>query len=153
MSLRIYTEPIETGSISTFDDTEYKPVSFTFDIKKGGTLQRRLWIRNDDSKVYYKSIKLTAIDTNKIGSVVTGSLNRQDFAVKLITGDKKPLEADWRATSKGNTISLADLGKSTRSDVVSYLPFWIRIEVPTNTQVDTVKTVHFKLTATAGWIG
>ena len=153
MGLKIYQSPVPEGFITSSNDDLYIPATFTFKGSVGGILHRRFWVRNDNVDIHYSNILLSLKDSASIGSIVTSSLNRTGFAIKLSAGDDIPSEATWRGLGAGGQITLPDLGTSKTYNITSYLPFWIRVEVPVNQATTTIKTVTFVLTATANWIG
>ena len=117
-------------------------ICFTFDGIKGGTLVKKLYVRNDDSLYYYDTIKVTPVIKNgpDIISGVGG------FHWKLIAGDTQPLEDQWDLTSNANTISLANLGSGGNPDTSTFLPFWVRVTVPAGTSVQSLEGVRLDIT-------
>ena len=60
-----------------------------------------------------------------------------------------PTLEEWNEISPGNTLSLSStLGTSIGGDIVTFLPFWIRIAIPRVQPVQTIQTVFLKILAT-----
>jgi hypothetical protein len=65
------------------------------------------------------------------------------FSWKLRAGNNRPLEAEWDTILDGNTINFSDINDSN-----TYLPFWVRIEVPRATPVQSFDQVTLRIAAT-----
>ncbi len=142
MGLSIY---FVTDGVSKFsqDGTFTSPLQEVIDGRTGGSTERLLFIRNDDSLFSYIDIKLIPEDTDGI-SIVDGT---EGFSWKLSAGDSQPVDEAWAIITAGAEIQLPDLGTETVSDTSTYLPFWLRIEAPRNTPVKTFTDVQLKITA------
>ena len=57
-------------------------------------------------------------------------------------GNDRPLEAEWNTILVGNTITLDPINDSN-----TYLPFWVRIEVPRATAVQSFDQVVLRISA------
>jgi hypothetical protein len=142
MALAIY---YATDGVSKFsqDGAFTNPLQEVIDGRTGGSVERLLYIRNDNSLFSYLDIKLVPEDTDGV-SIVDGSLG---FAWKLSAGDAQPTDEAWGIITAGEEIELADLGTVSVSDTSTYLPFWLRIEAPRNVSVKTYVDVQLKITA------
>ena len=74
------------------------------------------------------------------GSLIDGTLG---FSWELRAGNDRPLEAEWDTISDGNSITLSGINDSN-----TYLPFWLRIQVPRATAIQSFDQITLKLTAT-----
>ena len=139
--LKIYESPYPDKEFSS--GAEYTdPLSMILDGSSGGILERRFYIRNDDTRYYYESIALQPIDGGD--SIIDGT---DGYYWKLIVGDKRPLEEEWALVSAANSISFSDIGSSAGTDTYTYLPFWLRVAIPRNAPVNGYKATVLRITA------
>lgn len=142
MGLSIYLDAVPTEELSS--GTRTKPFSVSFDGRSGGAKEVKLYLRNDDSLFYYTDIELT-LEDNASESHIDGEAT--GFTWKLSPGDLKPTKNDWTHITAGTEIEFSDLGSGGSPAISTYLPFWIRIEVPPNTSVQTIDTINFVISA------
>lgn len=143
MGLGIYSDTIPAALLSqagAFTD----PLAVTMDGLAGGSFETRLYVRNDDSLFYYEDISLTPIDTAGV-SIVDGT---DGFAWKLREGNTQPTTTEWGDITPAAAISLSDIGSVGSPDTSTYLPFWVRVEVPKNASAQTFIDVQLKINAT-----
>ena len=146
MGLGIYTSSV--ASSRTKDNsgsTGVHAFTVTLDGRAGGIRQYRLFVRNDDSARSFTGLTVQPIATTS-PSVVDGTTT--GFTWKLFAGDKQPTDAQWGTVTAAAVISLSNIGTSTVSDIASYLPFWVRVEIPRNTSVQVLRNVVLKVAAT-----
>jgi len=123
----------------------------TFDGRIGGERDRLVYVRNDDILRYYTDIQVSPTDSSG-DNIVNGTTS--GFFWKLMLKDIAPTNAEWALVSPGNTISLgADLGDTTAGDIVTYLPFWVRVAIPRSQRIQTITDVVLNITATEGALG
>ena len=144
MALKIYESPDPSTSYS-IDGAFTNPINFTVDGTIATTLSRRLFVRNDDATKYYISIQIEPIVSTGL-DIALGTV--EGFGWKLKEGDTTPLEAEWDLITPGNSISLSDLGSSGTPDTTTYLPFWIRIYLPSHIDVQSFEGLSLEITAT-----
>ncbi len=144
MALSIYENPNPDTSFSA-DNSLSNPIAFTVDGTLGATLTKKVYLRNDDPTKYYTFISLLP-SINAGTDIVSGSLST--FHWKLITGNTQPLEDQWNLLSGGNSISLSNIGSLGNGDTSTYLPFWIRINVPKGADIKVFEHVTLDITAT-----
>lgn len=148
MALGLYSKPVETAKLSE-DGDQTTPFYITLDGKEGGAIDSLIYVRNDDISRYYTGITVRAVDTSG-GWLTNGT---QGFSWKLKEGSIRPLPQQWSSVSDGNTLSLSDnIGTSMIGDIITYLPIWIRVQIPRNESVATIKTVVLRISATEGYI-
>ena len=107
---------------------------------------RRLYLRNDDPLYSFTDITLTAVDSATPSSATEA---RNGYSWKLIEGDDQPSNEKWDIVTPGNTIALVDVGTVTVSDIATYLPFWVRVAVPSNSYVQAITTVKLDISCTS----
>lgn len=139
MSLGIYTQPHPDYLVS---DTN--PVRFTFNGRYGGAQDQKVYIRNNNDTRWYSSISVQPIDTAGLGRV---DGTKDGYECRLIAQDLQPVNLQWDATTPGASISLSNLGTSTEGDIITYLPFWIRMAIKSNQPIATIKDLVFRITA------
>ena len=145
MGLNIYTYPIETAKIG---GTTYIPI--TFDGVLGGSVDRKLFIRNDDLTLWFSDIQVQAYEDGTTLNVVTGPA----WEIRLLEKDIAPSTEEWLAAAAGNQITLtSDIGTADRGDTSTYLSFWIRVTVPRDQEAQNITSVVLRIEATANLVG
>jgi hypothetical protein len=139
MGIQIYTDANSGAFISTADSFS-KPMLVAMNGRTGGVIQKRIYIRNSDITKYY-----TAITLKPFSATVTLYNGSVGLSWKLSAGDTKPTDEGWALIAHGNTISLPNL---VSGDITTYLPLWVRIEIPRSTDVQTIKDVKLQIVAT-----
>jgi hypothetical protein len=103
----------------------------------GETVDRLLYLRNDNEAVYYSNIRVTTEDSDSeddtLGVYGTGR------GFKLSAGSRQPTEAEWDNVLAGDFISIDDVGDSIDADT--------SVIVPGNTEIQTFSDVSLKVTA------
>ena len=131
MALGIYTEP----SIDSKLDDDH-PFTVTFDGQKGGIIDKCIYIRNDDLSSWFENIILTP----------TGIV---DSTWLLLEKDTTPLNQDWEGVTPDIAITLSsNIGSATQPDISTFIPVWVRIEIPKGADIQTIKSIVLRLTAT-----
>lgn len=143
MALSVYDSPNENTAFSSGTNTN--PISLTVDGTLGATITKKLYLRNDSASHYYTSIEITP-SSNGGEDIVTGSLST--FHWKLIAGNNEPLEDQWQLVSGGNTMTLSDLGSLGNATTTTYLPFWLRVNVPKGIDIQVFEHVTLEVAAT-----
>ena len=142
MGISIYTTSNNTTDPVSEDGEFTNPLLVSLDGKNGGVLQKRLYLHNNSPTLSYSGIDLTVVD--EVGfSVVDGE---HGFSWKLREGDLQPTDEEWKVIDPGNEISFSGIGNDLVTDTSTYLPFWVRVEIPRNTSVQTITDVQFQLT-------
>lgn len=140
MSLRIYESvsgsivPFSVGGVFT------NPLLISIDGRVGGVVEKLLYVRNSSDLYTYEDISLLAEQSEGSFDLIGGT---QGFSYKMKAGDTKPSSEEWATIQAGNTIDLSNI-----ADTVTYLPFWIRIEVPRQVPVQRFRGVSIKIVAT-----
>jgi len=141
MALAIYLLASNDSVLSQNGDL-INPLAVTFDGRSGGYKQFRLYVRNNSALYYYDNITMTVQDTSG-NNIVDRSVD--SFTWKLSEGDNQPTQADWDNTAAANTINFTDIGAPSSPDTSTFLPFWVRIEIPAGLDVQTFDDVQFVL--------
>jgi len=143
LSLALYSSPSINSLLGDI------PFTVTFDGRIGGTIERKVFVRNNNTKRYYTSIAVDVIDQSGddwTDATTTG------FTWKLSSGDIRPIIEAWDEVTPGNSISMSDIGDSVLGDIVTFYPFWVRIEVPRGLPAQKVTDLIFRVTATENFI-
>lgn len=141
MALGIYSDPNPEALI-----TSSNPLTFTFDGRVGGTMSRKIYIRNDNPDRWYTNITVQPVDTSGT-NIVDGST--PGFFWKLKEKDINPTPEEWDLVSNGNQITLSkNLGNNLLGDIVTFLPIWVKVSVPRGMDLQTIKDVVLRIQAT-----
>lgn len=137
MGLKIYTKADPNSALST-GGVFTNPLALTFDGVNGGVIEKRVYLRNDVDGNSYADIVVTP-DHGTGQDIISGA---DGYSWKLHAGDQRPLEEQWSMVVAGEGIELPDI-----SDTTTYLPFWIRIEIPTGAPVESFQTAFLSIVA------
>ncbi len=140
MPIGIYTAADPSTGLS-HDHSFSNALLVSLDGKLGGIIQKKLYIRNSDNTLWYSGTTLTPVDL--IDPTVIN--NTRGFSWKLSVGNTQPLDDQWAAILPGNTITFSDLGSLHVSDTSTYLPFWIRVQIPRNTSIQSILDVTLNI--------
>lgn len=147
MALNLYAIPEETHGF-----TSLAPFTVTFDGRRGGAIDRKVYLRNDHLRRWYSNISLEAIDlsTERLSMVTEGV---PGFFWKLATSDRPLFPEEWDLVTKGNTLSLSsDIGSATLGDITTYIPIWIRVQVPQYLAIATIKEITIRIIAKENYV-
>jgi hypothetical protein len=141
MSLGLYHQPdLDTVFSATF------PFTLTFDGKTGGSLEKCVYLRNDDTTKWYSVIQIEVVDNS--GNDITDG-TRPGWEWRLKESNLPLMVDEWNEIVPGNTLSIvSSLGSSIKADTVTYLPIWVRVMVPGNQRIQVIDNVVFHITAT-----
>ncbi len=142
MSIGIYTNPDPTTLISQ-NGAFTNALLVSLNGRLGGVFQKRLFVRNSESNKSYSSIQVLTQNPSD-PTLVNGTKN---IHWKLLSGDQQPDDLDWDGVSTGNTISIANIGTSLVADTTTYIPFWLYVRIPRNTNVETLLGVRLVINA------
>lgn len=143
MGLLIYDTP-EPSAYFSADGLFNNPLLNAFDGVLGGTVNRRLYVRNDDSAKSYTGITLAPVLIEGY-NIINGS---NGYGWKLMVGETQPLDEQWSLISFANTISIPNIGTALVSDTATYMPFWLRMIVPAESPVASYSNVKLRLNYT-----
>ncbi len=137
MALKVYQSANPSTSFST--DGEFSnPVRHTFDGRTGGVIEQRYYVRNDDPLIWSSGIVVSLSD-DQGRSIINGT---DGYSWKLKAGDTQPLDQEWATIDEADPITLSNITNTT-----TYLPFWVRIEVPRGAVVESFDDVKIVLTS------
>jgi len=141
MSLLLYSKPNKDAAI-----TATKPFTLTFDGRIGGIQDKCVYLRNDDTERYYDSIVVSIIDGS--GDDITDG-SKEGFEWKIIQKEIVPTNEEWGEVSAGSSVSLSGaIGSSTKGDIVTYVPIWVRVSIPRSQRIQKIVDVIFRISAT-----
>jgi len=148
MSLKLYFKQneqfVEVSAAGDFAS----PIATSHNGKTGDSSSVQLYIRNDDSAVYYTNIAIVPSD-----SVVSSAGSDIDYehtgwGVKLSNTSEEPSSAEWDALLWANSIATSDIGNFSVGDSVTYVPFWYLITCPPNSNAQTKTDIVINVTYT-----
>jgi len=144
MSLGIYSSP-NPSSIFSIDGTFTNPIRMSFNGTTGTTKIFKYWLRNSNDETSFTDITITPVSLD-IPNLVDGT---NGFGWKLIAGDTLPTEDAWDDVDYGDPITMADIGDPDTEDgeTYTYLPFYVRVEVPRGSEISTYQNVTIRVEA------
>lgn len=140
--LDIYENPDPTTAYTVSGDFS-NPFSSAFDGITGETIEKKLYIRNDDPLYFYEDISIQPIDGGDY--IVSGVDTTEDYYWKLYAGDQQPIEEQWELTTPGNEITISSIGSLGSPDITTYSPFWVRIQIPKGAPVKSYSSVSLRI--------
>jgi hypothetical protein len=128
-----------------------KPIQTTHNGTDGQVVEKKQFLRNDDTNSYYTIIKMTTTPARKVR---VGDINFPEAFVnyKIIIKDEQPTESEWLAVESGNEVVFDDIGDTNASDT-SYKPFWIQVGISPGTRVQTISDVSLHMNAEENAVG
>lgn len=136
MALKAY-QSADPSTAFSIEGANTNPIRHTFDGRTGGVIETRYYVRNDDNTIQCSNIQVTLSD-NEGRDIIHG---QDGYVWKLKAGDTQPLDEEWQTINVASGISLGNLTNTT-----TYLPFWLRVEVPANAAVESFDDVQVLLT-------
>jgi len=136
MALSIYVEA-DPGSAFSSDASFSHPFSIALDGITGQIIEKKHFIRNNDSGHTYSAITLQPIDGGD------DIVSNNGFSWKLKVGSTRPTESEWDTITAGSSVSFSDI-----NDITTYLPFWVRIQVDPGKDVKSYQSVQLRIVAT-----
>lgn len=139
--LVFYRKPSPEYAIS-FDTREAtNPFRFTFG-RLGGSIVKKIYLHNDNPNVYFTSLQVYFEDKSAGSDYQTNCM----WSWKLIQSAYEPVPEEWEQTSDKNTISVGDIGLSSKADIQTYVPIWIRFAVPAGLLAQNMTQLVLKVT-------
>lgn len=120
------------------------PFRISVDGILGGCLVKRIYLHNDNPKLYYTSITIQIIDESPSGIAYTSG----DWSWRLISSVHEPVPEEWEQVANNNILSVGTLGSSTAADVTSYIPIWVRCNVPDGLLAQNIISLGLRISAT-----
>ena len=110
-----------------------------------GMRDTKLYVRNSDLNLWFSDIQLSLYEDGTGYSAVAGP----GWEMRLLEKDIAPTTEEWLEVGADNEITLsANIGSSTRGDISTYLPFWIRIKIPRDQEVKNLTSISIRISAT-----
>ena len=136
--LKVYTSADPSAALS-YDGEFGNPLAITFDGVNGGTIERKLYLRNDNITKQYQNITIQPYDNPGVEQQITNGSN--GYIWLLSAGDQRPLVEQWDLITPASVINLDDI-----SDTTTYLPFWLRITVPAGVPATSFRSASLAIT-------
>jgi hypothetical protein len=153
MSLSVYEFDDDNSQFLTIskNGAQSNPVQTTHNGTDGQVVEKKLYLRNDDTDSYYTTITLVPTPARKVR---VGDINYPEAFInyKIIVQDEQPTESEWLAVESGNTATFADIGTTLASDT-SYKPFWVQVGISAGTRVQTISDVALHMDAEENAVG
>ncbi len=115
------------------------PLATIHDGRTGDTQTTQVYIRNDDTDLWFSNIiirPIDLVDANPYGDII---FTETGWGIKLSAGDDEPTQGEWEDIEWGEKIDMPDIGSDSLADTTTYYPFWYLITCPPNTNAQ-VKT-------------
>lgn len=142
MGLGIYSRPDPSAKAS--QGTFAAPLTVAADGRRGTSAQRRLYIRNDDPAFMFSGISVRPVDLTG-PSVVDGT---GGYGIKVLQQELQPTESGWALASQGQATTFSGIVLGSGGDISTYVPFWVRVQVPKNIAVRNITDVRLRLSST-----
>jgi len=133
------------------DGLHTNPIKTSHNGTNGETVEKKVYLKNEDANFYYTDIIVTSIPARK---VKVGDINYPEafISYKIINQDSQPTENQWLSIRSGNEVEMEDIGDASAGDT-SYKPIWIQVGIPTGTRVQTIRDVSISLQAKSNPVG
>jgi len=153
MSLRIYDydEKNDLYKEISRNGMQTNPIKTSNDGVNGETVEKKLYLRNTDTNLYYTNIQVKATPSEKV-RVGDISYPEAFIGFKIVQSDTQPARNEWLSVESGNTAQFSSIGTSEEGDN-SYYPFWVQVTIPTGTREQTITDVSISVEAEENPIG
>lgn len=138
MAIIVY-ETADTSNPYSQDGAMTNPLRLALNGKNGDTVEQRAYIRNNNALYSYTGIEIEPVDSTG-RNIVAGV---DGYGIKLKAGATQPTQSEWDTISYGDSVSMGDLTNTS-----TFLPFWIRIDIPAGAEVESFEDVVFRVSAT-----
>ncbi len=134
MALQIYPAASHNSPFSQAG-ANTSPVRFSVDGRIGAVIERLYYLANENNTSF------TSVTLQPIASVANDIVNGEDgYSVKLKAGSAQPTAQEWDTIEEGNEVAMANIPNDQ-----TFLPFWIRVEVPRGASVETVLNTKLRI--------
>lgn len=148
MSLKLYYKENDTFiEISLLGDLS-SPLETIHNGKEGDTQIKQIFIKNDDSLLWYSNIIIKPkdlVDANPYGDII---YTETGWGIKLIYANSEPTEAEWEDTEWGTEILIDDIGSDDASDTLTYHSLWYLITCPPNVNAQVKSDIVLNISYT-----
>lgn len=122
------------------------PLATVHDGKIGDVTSTQLYLRNDNSNLWYSNIEIFPYDKDA-GEIDKGDINYEDtgWGMKLSLGTVEPTEAMWEDVDWGDSVVLVRIGNTGAPDIAKYHPFWCMITCPPNHDAITKENISVRV--------
>jgi hypothetical protein len=145
MSLKLYYKEndayIEVSSAGSFES----PVATTHNGKTGDVTTEQLYIRNNNSALWYSNIIISSYDATRTPTKDDSDYESTGWGIKLSEGSEEPTEGVWENLLWNNRIEMDDIGSSASGDSTTYYPFWRLITCPPHTNIQIKKNIYIRV--------
>lgn len=153
MSLDIYTYDADNSTYSKIskEGLQSNPIQTNHDGTNGETVEKKLYLKNDNANFYYNNISLFALPARKVR---VGDINYPEAYIgfKIVEKDQQPTVSEWLAIESGNHAIFNAIGDTNLGDT-AYKPFWIQVVIPPGTRVQTINDISIHLEAEENAVG
>lgn len=146
MALKIYYKNTSGSYVAASqDDVFTNPIWTVHDGKNGDVKTQTLYLRNDESALWYSNIVITPADLDDPGGYDDTSYEDTGWGVKLSQGGTEPTDSEWDDIDWGNSITMSNVGSNAAGNIVTYYPFWYLITCPPNTDAQNKQDIALKV--------
>jgi|LakMenEpi03Aug12_release.lakeMendotaPanAssembly.Ray.scaffolds.fasta_scaffold1191447_1 hypothetical protein len=133
------------------DGMQSRPIQTTHNGTNGETVEKQLFLKNNNADFYYTDIRLTPVPATKVR---LGDVNYPEAYIgyKVIVKDAQPSRSEWASTQSGDVAIITNVGTTNLGDT-SYKPLWIQVTIPPGARIGALRDVSIQLTAEENPIG
>ncbi|RLC08698.1 MAG: hypothetical protein DRI24_22950 [Deltaproteobacteria bacterium] len=145
MALGLYSTPHEDNEFTLLN-----AFSITFDGRVGGILNRKIYLRNDNTSLWYSDITIYPHDI--ISPDVTDN-SLSGWYWKLAKRDLVPTPEEWGLVDPGNTLNINEnIGSGIKGDINTFIPIWVQVKIPRGQAVQAIKDILLRIDSTENFI-
>ena len=146
-----YDEDNNTYKKISEDGVQTNPIQTTHDGTNGQIVEKKLFIKNDDSNTYLTALAVQAMPESK---VKIGGIDFPEAYIgyKLFFKETQPSKSEWASVLSGNEMFIDNVGDTDEADL-SYKPFWIQVTIPQGVRVGALRDVYLQITAEENPLG
>jgi hypothetical protein len=149
MALKLYYEDSYGNKSEVSSGTDFSnPITTTHDGKNGDLKSVCLYIKNDNTSLWYSNIEILPVDLVDASPYGDVSYDETGWGVKLNEGGTEPTPSEWNDIDWGKKLPIEDIGSSLGADTTTYFPFWYLVTCPPNTDVQNKSDIILRVSYT-----
>lgn len=151
ISIYEYDSDNNSYRVISKDGLQTSPIQTSHDGTNGEIIEKKLYLRNDNTDFFYTDISLTPYPARKTR---VGDLQYPEAFIgfKIFVQENQPTKNEWASVVPGASASMADIGNNDAGDN-GYKPFWVQIEIPSGTRAQTISDVAINVQADENPVG
>ena len=145
MALKLYYKEGDVYTEVSSASAHTSPITSVHDGKTGDVISTQLFLRNDDTALWYSNIVIRPYDLTSEVDKDDTDYESTGWGTKLSEGDNEPTSAAWNNIDWGDYIEMSDIGEDGLYDTSTYYSFWRLLTCPPYTQAQIKRNLSVRV--------